>query len=45
MKPQNTIPQLRIGRRRSLLSRYRDTLFAQLYNFYHEYSTGRACIL
>ena len=45
MKPQNTIPQLRIGRRRSLLSRYRDTLFSQLYNFYNEYSTGRACIL
>ena len=45
MKPQNIIPQLRIGRRRSLLSRYRDTLFAQLYNFYNEYSTGRACIL
>ena len=31
--------------RRTLLSRYRGTLFAQLYNYSDEHSTGRCCLL
>ncbi len=39
-----TLPQYRRPRR-SLLSRYQNTLFAQLYNYRDEFSAGRACIL
>ena len=37
--------EFRADGRRTLLSRYRNSLFAQLYNYTDEYSTGRACIL
>ena len=45
MKQRKPFPQFRANGRRTLLSRYHDSLFGMLYNYRNEYSTGRACIL